>query len=238
MEETINTTTLMLKIECSIIIFLLTGMISCANEEISLAERYTGYWAETQFDYYFYPNNEFVFKTLGHFGNTTTEGKYAVIDSIILIYPYTDWNVAHGVLKNRLVIKSENGCIRDYENNFYCENVDVLNKVSEEYFILLDSIKNRLFELDAVKEIMNQSPDSSRFDTKYPRFRYDGITLINNNEFHGFQLEEINEESNWLQQPFLNVQNQYYLISINENMIFRHHVKGDSLSFVDQLFGN
>jgi hypothetical protein len=61
----------MLKIECSIIIFLLAGIISCTNKEISLAERYTGYWAETQFYYYFYPNNEFVFKTSGHFGNTT-----------------------------------------------------------------------------------------------------------------------------------------------------------------------
>jgi len=210
---------------------------SCKKES-SLGKKYTGYWAETRFEYNFYSKSqEFVFNAQGHYGNTTTKGKFSIIDSIILLYPYTDWDSFHGVLKRRLVYKSELGCIRDFNDHYYCEDLDKINQYIEQRYDFKNSIQARLFKLEEVKKIIEAYPEFSPLYKPNPRFQFEGITLIDNKEYYGFQLEEKNEDENWFR-PFINIQGQYYLVNIEENLIYQHHTRGDSISIVEKLFAN
>lgn len=215
---------------------LILGYCSCSEENLSLSGIYTGYWAETRFQYTFSLNNEFEFVTEGHFGNTTTHGKYTTIDSFILLQPYTDWAMNHGVLKNRLRLIFDVDCISDFDNNFYCKNIELLNEMSERNYVLQDIIENRLLELEEVKEIINKYPEYSKYNPKHPRFQYEGIVLVEKIELHLFLLCKSNEESNRLFRPFIYFQGQKYLVDISGNTIFRHHSRMDSLSYVDTLF--
>gem|GEM_PF-2332751 len=216
---------------CLFFTVLLTCLLCCScNYEVSLVEKYTGFWAETEFDYQFYSSsNEFVFTTKGHFGYTTTKGKFSIVDSVIRLQPTTDWTTNQGVLKTRLVYIGENGCIRDFDDNYYCVDLDKTNHFIEQREAFRERAKKRLFEVNGVKEIVNKHPGRDL------RFRYQGITLIDEREYHDFQLEKRNENENSAY-LFLNVTGERYLLNVEDNLIYKHHSRGDSISRVESLF--
>lgn len=209
---------------------------SCEKYNVSYLKSHKSYWAETEFEYFFYPNQEFVFKTEGHFGNTESRGKYAIVDSVILLHPYTDWNLHHGVLKNKLIIRKDIKCLRDLQNNFYCTNFKDYNYITEREYILKDSIENRLFQLKEVKKITDQYPSFSKFKRGHPRFYYSGLVMIKNKQYHWFHLEEENKSEDSLLPQYRRVQYKNYLINLNNNTIYKHHFYKDSISVVGELF--
>ena len=87
----------------SLLIYIVTFILlnSCQEKKAYLDVTYKGGWYETEFEYTFQSNGQFTFKANGHYGNTITKGKYAIIDSGILLHTFTDWDLQQGVLKPR-----------------------------------------------------------------------------------------------------------------------------------------
>lgn len=215
-------------------LFVLFLFGSCKENKLSHS-KYIGLWAETKFEYIFNSNNEFIFTTSGHFGQTKSFGKYAIIDSIVLLHSYTDWNLYHGVLKNRLIIKKEFECLQDLDNNYYCLDTETLNFLIEQEEGVLGRIKKRLLEQEEVREIISKHTGQSESKIDQPYFAYEGIVLIDNNQYHSFQLRKINHNPDILR-FFTNIQNQNYLVNLKKNLIYKHHSRGDSISIEGPLF--
>ncbi len=72
------------------VIFISCGNISDNNTKL-IEGSYYGTWLETTFEYKFYENGTFWANTQGHYGNTTSSGKYQMIgDTLILQSIRTD----------------------------------------------------------------------------------------------------------------------------------------------------
>ncbi len=224
-----------MKLKFDYVFLLALFLLSSCKEDKLSRSKYIGFWAETQFVYIFKSNNEFIFSTEGHFGNTKSYGKYSIIDSIVLLHSYTDWGLFHGVLKNRLIIKKELECLQDFDNNYYCLDTQVLNFVIEKESDLMEKIKEILLDQEEVRKIISKFSDHSKPINIHSLFAYEGIVLIDNNQYHSFQLRKINDDPN-IYRYFTNIQNQYYLVNLKENLIYKHHTRGDSISIMGSLF--
>ncbi len=103
-----------------IIILLLIG---CKSEENSnkFSGKFNGYWAETNWQYKFYSNNEFEFKSEGHYGMVRSKGKYVrKQDSLFLTW--IDTNLVRDGVVNSLYLIDGDSCIIDYELKYdYCK---------------------------------------------------------------------------------------------------------------------
>ena len=219
-----------------VVLFLFSIMYSCNNTYRSPTGKYIGFWAETEFNYEFNTNQNFTFSTYGHYGKTKIKGKYCVIDSVILLYPFTSWDASiHGVLKEKLIINTKSNYLRDFENNFYCKNLEILNLISSNHYHLIDSVKDRLYKLKSVKEITGKYKNLSKYNVYHPSFDYIGIELINNKEYHRFLLRKGENDNNECS-DIIYVQYQDYLVNFEYNRIYRHHTYKDSISFVGLLF--
>ena len=216
------------------IFYLFFLALSCSDENYFIAKSYVGFWAETEFSYYFKSNGEFIFKTDGHYGKVETIGKYVKSDSIILLYPYMDWTRHDGVLKSRLIFKKDVGCIQDFDFHFYCVEKDEQKRHEEKRFSVLRDMKDKLFDLKEIRLITERYDVD---DLNYPKnvyFRHDGIILIDKKQYHSFQLMELDTNSLGLEEKFKAVQYQDYLINLYDNRIYQHHFYKDSISLVEE----
>ena len=206
---------------------------SCVNDEGFLKGTFVGTFDDTTFEYQFYKNGSFVFTTDGHYGNSTTKGKYAVIDSNIMLCPDTDWDLHYGVLKSRLLL-TKSGCIKDYDNNFYCNDYDETNSQSEKQLGISNNIINRLKQLDEVVKLQ-MDWNLGNYNDHGSYFQYNGIVRIENLEFHYYDLRtpvlDTLEKTHYVR----NVQYHDYLINVENNSIYKYHSYKDSISFVSNL---
>ncbi len=210
-----------------------------SSTSLNLSGLYYGYWAETNFKYKFKNDGNFTFTTEGHFGFTTTKGKYALIDSVVLLYPFTDWTTYHGVLKQELILINNKRCLKGNNNEYYCKDDSSLIELSSKYYDLEEKIIKRLYELPKVKDIMIEYPDTISFNIHRPKFDFRVITLIDNEAYHQFILSrymDMDEEDYHIAYPYEYYDGQRYFVNIHNNTIYRHHSSGDSLSVVNSLF--
>jgi hypothetical protein len=221
----------------AIFFILVSCTISCSKSKIS-GKKFTGYWAETKFEYLFKEKGNFIFKTEGHFGNTLSEGKYSMIDTVVLLYPFTDWNRFHGVLQTRLIYNDQIECLQDFDNRFYCQNIDSINTNILRVEKMNSKIINRLFKVKEVKEKQEEYKEEIKAESNFLRFDYEGIILIDNNQFHSYQLKKKIDFEAPLYRFNENIQYHFYLVSLEKNLIYKHHSREDSLSIVSRLFEN
>jgi len=211
------------------VLFVVT-LTTCTKMNTSISGEYGGYWLESKFTYKFFKNNKFSFLTDGHIGQSETEGKYIVKDSIIIInHPSADRNE---VLQDRLLIKS-NTCLRDYRSNIYCKNENHLDSLNEVRFKLESSVKKQLLNLSTVKEVIKKYTNYTKFHL-FPRFEHDEIVLIDDKEYHVFRLERMTEKYN-SNTPRITYPNQIYYIDFNKKVILRYDSKQDSLIYIENL---
>ena len=171
-------------------------IVSC-NSKKTLSEEiksnlckheYYGYWAETFWTYQFKKDGTFTFLCDGHFTvNGKETGIYTVLDSFILLVPHTDWWVYHGVIKTKMKY-IDNSCIRDYNDYHYTSNFDSINYYNQ---LRYDFEQSTISLLHSLKPVIKERARLRARESKpwnEPFFYYDGITVVDNAELHGFSL--------------------------------------------------
>lgn len=148
--------------------------------------KYEGYWAETLWTYDFEPNGNFIFRASGHYGNVVDSGTYLTGDNMIFLNPRSDWHVLAGVLKTRLKI-IDSGCLRDFDSNYYCISIDDIDELSAKEFLFQDKVKTILDTTYLVR--VEKERIEKRYKEPYIHIVYNGIIVIDGNEFHEFNLK-------------------------------------------------
>ncbi len=163
---------------------------SCNFKQNHISQRYEGMWAETLWVYDFRSDGKFNFKSEGHLGGEPNTGTYAIIDSLILLNPDTNWGRGTG-LSDRLKIINAN-CIRDFNNNFYCVIIDSINMLNEPEYKFQASVILIIKSLEIVKDeivrVQSVNTDKQNDYQEAPTIEYQGIIVINKKEFHEFDL--------------------------------------------------
>lgn len=223
-----------MKINLFLLLILFSVILFCGScKKGNIDHSYLGFWAETQYTYSFYPNNEFLFTCRGHFGDCFVKGKYAKIDSFLLLIPATDWDMHQGVLKTKFLYQEN--CIRDFDNNYYCGYRDSTNNRLEKAWTVQEKIEERLLEIPMIKEAIVEKSDSTMSYFDLPRFRYDGIIHINFEEFHQYILTKKNPNESLFSRRIW-IQHMDFVVNIKTNSIYQHTMNHDSLSYVAPLF--
>ncbi|NOT76649.1 MAG: hypothetical protein HOP08_17095 [Cyclobacteriaceae bacterium] len=202
-------------ISIGLILILLS---SCKEKGQFLDKKYEGFWAGTYWTYEFKKNGRFIFKSEGHYGNVEDSGFYFVGDSLILLNPSTDFYALDEALKTRLKIIN-NSCIRDFDSNYYCVVVDTIVRLSE----LELTFQNRVIEIVDTLQIVKDEKErvaSYYHDKEELKFKvmYDGIIVIDNLEFHSFNLyryDLIEEQKYYL--TFLATKKPFEIFQLNGN---------------------
>ena len=135
--------------------------------------------------YEFKPNGQFTFRASGRYGNVVDSGFYLMKDSLIILSPRSDWHVIAGVLKTKLKI-IDSGCLRDFSSNFYCISLDDINELNETEFSFQDSVETILDTMHVVR--MEKKRIESKYKDPYIDIGYNGIIVVDNVEFHEFNL--------------------------------------------------
>lgn len=188
----------MVRFQIYLLIVVILASWGCADQPRAIPKTYTGYWAETRMTYEFSVDNAFTFTTAGHYGHTTTSGRYAIIDSVILLHPFSDNTLRAGVLKPRLFIVDPRGCIRDEEHHYYCDapknmnkvfeeglqmNNDAIIRLPEEYPLAIDSLIALFYRTLSGKGRKNWSP-LREICLPTAQFNAMGINLEGRNEWY------------------------------------------------------
>jgi hypothetical protein len=208
-----------------LLIGLISALTSCNKENRLLEKKYVGLWMETSWTYEFRDNGQFIFKSEGHYGNVIDSGFYFIHDNLILLNPRTDWHAYDGALKTRLKIIDSN-CIRDFNNNFYCVTVDIINPLNENEWTfqsrVIDIIDTLQVVNDEKQRVAKHYPDNEELEFK---ILYERIIVIDNREFHEFNLIRYD----------LKEGRQYYLTFLATKKpfeIFQHNSAGNKLSLI------
>lgn len=204
---------------------ILIVLTSCKGKNRLLDKKYEGYWMDTGWTYEFRDNGQFIFKSMGHYGNVVDSGFYFLQDSLIFLNPRTDWHVFDGVLKTRLKIINAN-CIRDFDSNYYCDAVEEKDKFNETELAFQERVKGIVDTLQVVKDekerVSSYHPDKEELDFE---IIYDGIIVIDNKEFHAFSLARYDRIDG--RQSYLTL-----LATKNPFKIFQHDIAGDKISLI------
>lgn len=202
-------------------------LISCNSTDQSekfttFKKEFVGLWAETEWTYKFNEDGSFVFKSDGHYDISTDSGIYVLIDSLILLSPETDWKMYDGVLKTRLKIISDN-CIRDFDDNYYCESTDSLNFHIDKEYEWQEQTKLILDSLPVVikAKSKNENMDPNSFPDKFDFYK---IIVIEGIEYYSFRLKRRDGLEYFTLLKML--------IKKDPFEIYQHHSKGDSLSLI------
>ncbi len=121
----------------SIKIFIITSLLWCtafaSPKPPNLSGVYNGFWATTHWQYQFWEDGNFLFKSLGHFGNTYSYGIYTISNDTLTISTFDDWEVdialvdttIHDFLRfnhNQFIIDGDS-CIIDMNIRYdYCKD--------------------------------------------------------------------------------------------------------------------
>ncbi len=88
-----------MSIQIQIILFLLIGILpACSNNLISeknksIDKKFTAWWADTYWEFYFKKDGSFKRISMGHYGNTEVHGNYEmVLDTIHIISGFKNTN--------------------------------------------------------------------------------------------------------------------------------------------------
>ena len=180
---------------------IMVFMMTCTNRATFVDEKFNGYWASTEWIYEFNKDGTFKFIVNGHYDFSEYNGRYIISDSIIFLNPDTDWQVFHGVIKQKLkIIDSE--CLRDYDNNFYCKNHNIVGELSEKE---LEFQTKTIDILDTLSIVRQEKKRLSKYEQKTAfgddlevKIRYSGIIVVKKQEFHLFQLEQTDLLNTWI----------------------------------------
>ena len=205
-------------------------ILSCGEKNTSYIDKeFEGYWADSGWHYDFDKDGTFTFKSDGHFGFTTQTGKYAIIDDVIVLVPNSDWVSRHGVLKERLKIFSED-CIRDFDNNFYCQDIEKVFSLRDREFEFQDSVVMILDSLsvaiDEKRRVNFRRAEGEKLDLK---IGFEQVFVVDQEEYYVFSLFGTRElpSTEFERYSFLS-----FLVKKQPFEIYQHHSSGDSLSLV------
>lgn len=212
-------------IKVSIFLFVILFSIACAKPNgdtiYYFKKNFVGLWADTEWNYRFYPDGRFEMECKGHYDFNTYSGTYFIVDSIVYLNPHSDWQVRAGVMQTRLKI-TKSDCLRDINNYFYCTTIDDLNAhIEDEYewqekiILILDSIPSVI----AKKKVIRINDDYGK-----AKISYNGIIVVTQNELHHFTLEKYSMEDSRRYMDFLV---QKFPLSI----YVHHHIR-DSLTLI------
>lgn len=103
-----------------------------AKADRKLTGYYAGYWARTSWEYKFYDNNTFWFKSSGHFGNTLSSGHYSINqDTLMLTSVLTDTikkEVFYKFSEDKFLIEGDS-CIVNLQTGYdYCKTQAQVDK--------------------------------------------------------------------------------------------------------------
>ncbi len=167
---------------------------SCTQKQdqtIALSkEPYEGFWASTQIVYTFKKDGSFTFETDGHYGSVKNEGTYAILDSVLLLNPTTDAQLYHGVLKTRLKLMPD-GCLRDYNNYHYCHSIELINESNRRINEFSNQAIKVLDTFTVIHRLKKQY--NPEIGDEPPSFSYEGILLVDAQEYHVFDLGVYND---------------------------------------------
>jgi len=196
---------------------------SCQRKSNYLDATYKGAWYDTWFDYTFKPNGNFIYKTRGHYGYTTTKGKYAIIDSVILLRPYTKWHLSQNVLKSGLIITNENTCLYDSKKHYYCINEDDSYAFEEKHRNKLGIITNRLLQLEDVQKTLSEYPTPQTYDEQeyYPKFEFENTIWLDKRLYYRIKLKERNRESDY---EYSFIGDHQYLVDCERSKIYKQDI--------------
>jgi len=177
-------------------------MISCSSNKKdgklqTIDKTFSGMWAETEWTYIFRKDGLFIFESNGHYGNTREMGSYFIVDSSIYLTPNSDWLLLDGVLKTKLKMVDKE-CVRDAENNFYCQRWEDVSEKSEMEYQFQQYAISIMDSLNCVMDCKEEMIDHKDF--KDAKIEYDRIFMINKEEFHKFDLVryDLKGRSQWL----------------------------------------
>ncbi|MEM8528213.1 MAG: hypothetical protein AAGG68_26450 [Bacteroidota bacterium] len=195
---------------------------------------YEGMWHESIFEYIFKPNGSFTFKSYGHYGNTTTKGKYVIVDSVILLHPLTDWDLQQGVLMPRLILNQQHSCFYDFRKNYYCINEEDRKPLFTAHREKLEAYEKRLLELEEVQQALNGYPEPQTVTERmnYPKFEFQGTMFLDENIFYKMSLRERNLEALYGKRT---LQYQSYLLNEEQNEIYQNAYFG-KMVFVGSVY--
>ncbi|MBT31938.1 MAG: hypothetical protein CMO01_19950 [Thalassobius sp.] len=191
-------------------------------------EQFHGFWAETEWLYQFNNDGTFKFSNDGHYGGSDVKGMYAVIDSIILLNPETDWVSSDGVLMPKLkIINSET--LRDYFINFYCKDLDSLNYYNGNKYEVEDKIKELLSSIPECKskiiELENNAIENENLSE--PQLEFDKIFKVNGEEFLSFNLYQFDEADYHNQYSSLRM-----FVKKSPFEVYKYEIAGDQLHLI------
>ena len=204
-------------------------MLSCGEKDAYIDKEFEGFWAETGWYYDFNKDGTFTFKSEGHYGDVIQTGQYAILGDKILLSPNSDWEIIHGVLETRLKIVSED-CIRDYDNNYYCQDLDKMYLIRDKEFSFQDSVALILDSLDIVtrekRRVNFRATEEEKIKLKIV---FDKILVVDGEDYQVFSLYGTKERSimDYDEYTFLN-----FLVKKQPFEIYQHHSSGDSLALV------
>lgn len=172
------------------VLFFSVLMTSCTSNEKkdriqTIDKSFFGMWDETEWTYIFRKDGLFVFEAKGHYGDAREMGTYFISDSSIYLTPNSDWLLLDGVLKTKLKIIDER-CIRDVDNNFYCQEFEDLYKRANAEYEFQQYAISIMDSLNCVMDCKAEMIDHKNF--KDAEIKYDRIFMINKEEFHKFDL--------------------------------------------------
>jgi len=108
-----------------LILFTLSSLsIIGQSHTKNISCNYYGWWADTRWEYIFSKNNNFIFNTGGHFGNTHTMGIYHFSGDTIFLLPFAkekQTDSGYLYLKDSLLIEGDSCVIQLSTGYDYCK---------------------------------------------------------------------------------------------------------------------
>ncbi len=197
-------------------------------------DKFNGFWAETEWTYDFKKDGTFKFYAKGHYDTNEYTGRYIISDSTVFLNPDTDWQTFDGVIKSRLKIMNKE-CLRDYDNNFYCKNYEIIDSLNDKEFefqqkaiSIIDTLSIVKKEKDRLKGIEQDNENVLDGDPEI-RISYTGIIVVNRKEFHQFYLEKVALLNTW--------RNLDFLVTKKPFTIYEHLGVRDSLRVIYKEIG-
>jgi hypothetical protein len=222
-----------------LLLVLTMTLASCINDQPILSGTYFSYWYETSFEFTFLPNGNFKMETGGHFGETTTTGRYAMLDTIVFLLPDSD-DVLHngfGIYVDRLIYRPKENCLQDFQSHVYCSTEPDYLVIAEREYNVMQKIEERLMNLPEVVQYIETRTDTTVHWVDRPKMEFRGIRTLRQEYYFEYMLK-ISKEVREADDPyFVNAYIRPFLVSVPNNMIYREeHQTGQDLTKVDVLF--
>ncbi len=121
-------------------------------------------------------------------------GRYAILDSIILLYPDTENRLDREFNPKLKIINSQ--CVRDFDGTFYCTNKEIGKKLSDLEIKFEEEIVDIL---DTLKEVIEERARLDSLNLEFLKNRekqvlvsaltvdHNGIIVVDRQELHVFQ---------------------------------------------------